>query len=114
MSREQSARVVTSGGRHQTLCCHHQLTGGGGRQKDYISHTGLHCHKHINHATSLSLVAARVLAESAACARRLHFSAQATASVRENVPADLSFTQTLQCHAMIHGKLSHDHRMIIQ
>ncbi|KAK0151083.1 hypothetical protein N1851_007774 [Merluccius polli] len=31
MSREQSTRVVTSGGRHcyQTLCCHHQLTGGG-------------------------------------------------------------------------------------
>ena len=52
-----------------------------------MSPTGLHCDKHQNHATSLSLVAARVVAESAADARRLHFSAQASASVRENVPA---------------------------
>jgi len=89
-SSEQSTRVVTSGGRHcyQTLCCHHQLTGGGWRQKECMSPTGRRCHKHKNPAMSWTLVAARVVAESTTGARRLHFSAQASACVRENVPAD--------------------------
>ena len=105
MSREQSTRLVTSGGRHcyQTLCCHHQLTGGGWRQKEWMSPTGWHCHKHQNPATSWSLVAARVVAESAADARRLHFSAQASASVRENVPADSKISHVLNqvpCHVL--------------
>ena len=58
--------------------------------------TGQRCHKHQNPATSWSLVAARVVAESAAGARRLHFSAQASASVRENVPADSKISHLLK------------------
>ena len=62
--------------------------------------TGQHCHKHLNPAMSWSLVAARVVAESAAGARRLHFSAQASASVRENVPADSMISHLLK-HCLV-------------
>jgi len=80
-SRKRSIRVATSGGRqcYQNLCCHYQLTRGW-REKEHMSPTGLHCHKHHNHATSWSL--------SNASARRLHFSAHASASLRKNVSAD--------------------------
>jgi len=52
------------------------------------------------HWTTLSrtdaLVAARVVAERAACARRLHFSAQASAYMRENMPADSKISDLLK------------------
>ena len=69
------------------------------RQKEYMSPTGLHCHKHQNHVTSWSLVAARVVAESAACARRMHFSAQASASVCQLTLRSLIYSYIKEpCH----------------
>lgn len=54
---------------------------------------GRRCHKHQNPAISWSLV----VAESAAGARRLHFSAlQASASVKENVPSDSEVSRLLK------------------
>ena len=69
---------------------------GGWRQKESMSHTALHCHKHQIHATSWSHVVARVDAESAAGARWLHFSAHASASVREKAPADSKISRVLK------------------
>ena len=46
-----------------------------------MSPTGRRCHKHQNRATSVSLVAARAVAENVAGARRLHFSAQVSTPI---------------------------------
>ena len=46
-----------------------------------MSPTGRRCHKHHNRATSVSLVAARAVAENVAGARRLHFSAQVSTPI---------------------------------
>ena len=56
-----------------------------------------------NTAMNWSLVAARVVVESAAGARRLHVSEQVSIPVRENVPADFKISHYSNIKVLSHG-----------